>query len=232
MSIKVARHELKYYIPYSDYIINRQILKKLMKQDPHQKSDDGYFIRSLYFDDLYNQSVEEKLAGVEHRDKLRLRIYDTEQDWVKLERKRKHNDYVNKSTVIITKDQAQKLIIGDADWLLGVGSRTSRSIYLDFKTRFMRPVAIVDYDREVYMMDYNEIRITFDKRLRANVTDLDLFSDKVTTVPLVPDEVIIMEVKFNGFLPPWFSDLLRLNNGARSAVSKYAQSRMMEGDFT
>lgn len=232
MSKRVNRHELKFYISNSDYIANKFVLQKLMKRDEYQKSDEGYFIRSLYFDDLHDSSVEEKLDGTEYRDKFRLRIYDFDQDWVKLERKRKNNNYVEKATFKLTRDEAQKLINGDVDWLGGYDSKTARSLYANFKTRHLRPASIVDYYREAYILDYNQIRITFDRRLSVNDHDFRLFSKDIITPQLLPDNVTIMEIKYGNFLPPWFKDLMHLNNGYSAAISKYTQSRLMSGEYT
>ena len=103
-----------------------------MKRDSHQQSEDGYMIRSLYMDDAHDAAVEEKLAGVENRDKFRLRIYDTNQDWVKLERKRKYNNYVQKSTGVISKEDALELIHGNSDVLLKYDSSNLNSIRNNF----------------------------------------------------------------------------------------------------
>jgi len=229
--LEVARHELKYYISRSDYEYAHALLSELMHHDSHQIEKEGYFIRSLYFDDMMENSVEEKLAGVEHRDKYRLRIYEFDQNWAKLERKRKNGNYVQKSTGVITRKEAEELIQGNHDILLNYKVHNLNSIYFDFKRKFLRPVVIVDYIRDVYMLDYNDIRITFDKHLRANDQNLDLFNPEIITEPLQRDEVIIMEIKFNHFLPPWFKDFLRFDSAMSSAISKYCQCRMKTREF-
>lgn len=225
-NILVQRHELKYYINRSDYEYARALLRELMQHDSHQKSEDGYFIRSVYFDDIYDSSVEEKLAGIENRDKYRLRIYDPDQSWAKLERKRKYNNYVKKSTVIVSKEEAQQILTGTYECLLEKDNSDARSIYYDLKRAYYRPVVTVDYIRDVYMLDYNEIRITFDKQLRSSTEDMSLFSSDVQTEPIQKEEVIIMEVKFNTCLPSWFTDVFRFESATLSAISKYCGSRI------
>lgn len=225
-SLHVQRHELKYYINRSDYEYCRSLLKHLMSRDANQKNDRGYFIRSLYFDDVHESAVEEKLAGVEMRDKYRLRIYDCEQNWAKLERKRKHGNYVQKTSGILTKKEALDLIDGNYEILLRHKNKNLNSIYFDFKTKFFCPVVIVDYIRDAFTLDYNNIRITFDKHLRSNNQDLDLFCPAILTEPLQRDEVIIMEIKFNDCLPSWFTSLFKFESSTASAISKYCQSRM------
>lgn len=230
-NLYVARHELKFYINRLDYEYCKSLLKHLMKKDNYQKEDNGYFIRSLYFDDISDSAVQEKLDGIERRDKYRLRIYDTDQDWVKLERKRKVNNYVQKTSAIITREEALKMTKGDFDWMPEKNNQSLNSIYYDFKRKYLKPVVIVDYTRDAYMLDYNNIRITFDKALRNDTTDLTLFSPDVKTNPLQRDEVIIMEIKFNHCLPSWFQHLFKLESATASAISKYCQSRMEHGEY-
>lgn len=225
-NLKVQRHELKFYISRSDYEYARHILGVLMEKDLREGDDRGYFIRSLYFDDAADSSVEEKLDGVEKRDKYRLRIYDFDQDWAKLERKRKDNHFVKKTSVRVTRDEALRMMDGDYEFLLEKEGDDAKAIYFDLKRKYFSPAVIVDYIRDVYIMDYNEIRITFDKRIRASTYDLNLFDENVRTHPLQRDDVIIMEVKFNNFLPSWFKNFLKFESITSSAISKYCQSRM------
>lgn len=230
--LQIQRHELKYYINRSDYEYCRSLARHLMARDSYQKDDQGYFIRSLYLDDIYDNSVEEKLAGIEKRDKYRLRIYDPAQDWVKLERKRKHNDYIQKTTAVITKEEALKIMDGNYEDLLRHDSLNLNSIYFDLKRKYFHPVVVVDYIRDVFVLDYNRIRVTFDKYLQSNTWDFDLFNPKVATSSLQRDEVIIMEVKFNHFLPSWFTEFFKLGNVTRSAISKYCQSRIRAKEYS
>ena len=171
------------------------------------------------------------MAGVEQRDKYRMRIYDVKQDWVKLERKRKVNNYVQKTTAIITREQALKIIEGDYSNFLREENRDINSIYFDFRRKYLRPVVLIDYIRDVFMLDYNDIRITFDKNLRANNQDLDMFGINVFGEPLQKSEVIIMEVKYNHCLPSWFQSFFKFESATASAISKYCQSRIRVNEY-
>lgn len=228
---RVARHELKFYINYKDYQYSKYVLDQLMNRDTYQKKDEGYFIRSMYFDDIYDTSVEEKLAGVEKRDKYRLRIYEFNQNWAKLERKRKVNNYVEKDTIILTREDAYNTIGGRYQKLLDTGDPNAETIYFDLKRSYKKPVVIIDYLRDAYMLDYNNIRITFDKNIRYNDTDLDIYNPDLTTIPIQKEHIIIMEIKFNNFLPDWFVKQLTLDSATYSAISKYCQSRLKTTEY-
>ncbi|WP_028294594.1 polyphosphate polymerase domain-containing protein [Oceanobacter kriegii] len=230
-TLSVKRHEVKFFISHADYEYARNLLATLMDRDPNQTHDRGYFIRSLYFDDILDSSVEDKLDGIELRDKYRIRVYSPDQQWAKLERKRKHNQFVDKSSVTISREQALQMIDGDYDFLLDIDSNSARSIFFDLKRKYFRPTVMVDYDREVYLMDYNDIRVTFDMNLRVNTEDFDLFSDQLQMETLQRFDTIIMEVKFNHCLPSWFPQLFNLNGTNAQAISKYCLGRMHMREF-
>ncbi len=223
--LNVQRHELKFYLSHADYEYARVILREMMERDEHSP-ERGYPLRSLYFDDIADTALLEKLDGVEFRDKYRLRSYGPEYPWVKLERKRKHNNYVQKTSVVISNEDAKKLIAGDASVLLQNDDPAARSIYFDFARRYMRPVVLIDYVREAYTLPYNEVRITFDKELSASTHDLDMFDAHTRTRQIEPHEVIIMEVKYNVALPSWFKEVFKFESGTSSAISKYTYGRI------
>lgn len=227
--LDVQRHELKYYISRADYEYARSLLGNLMQRDEHSP-ERGYPIRSLYFDDINDTSVTEKLDGIEYRDKYRLRTYDPTLDWVKLERKRKNNNYVQKTSVRLSKQQARELMNNDYRCLYEMDSPDARALYVDFVKKFLRPVVIVDYVREAYTLPYNDIRITFDKELAANIHDLDMFDTNLSVRPIQRNDVIIMEVKYNTTLPSWFKDFFTFPSATMSAVSKYTQARIGQMD--
>ncbi len=227
--LTVTRHELKYYLSYSDYIVARNILRELMDRDAYSP-EEGYPIRSLYFDDIQDASVIEKLDGIELRDKYRLRTYDPKLDWVKLERKSKNNNYVQKTSVRLAKEEAKELIGGNSDVLLSIDTPGARSMYFDFKRKYLRPVVVIDYVREAYTLPFNNIRITFDKTLRYATHNLNLFDEHLETIPLQGEDIIILEIKFDNFLPPMIRDMLPLQSATSSAISKYTQSRITQMD--
>ena len=111
------RHELKYFINEAEKEIIEKRLSQVMKKDAHAK-DGQYFIRSLYFDDEWENAYEEKLAGTHDRKKYRLRIYNLEDSIIRLECKRKEGQYINKISAKLSRDEADKLIRGEYDFLL------------------------------------------------------------------------------------------------------------------
>ena len=153
--LHVRRHELKFYISRSEYEYARRVVANVMPRDKNQKEEYGYLIRSLYLDDMTEAAVIEKLAGIDKRNKYRLRIYEFGQDWVKFERKKKLDDYIEKDTGVISRADALKVIEGDREVLLKYDNPMLNSIYFDLIQKHFRPVVVIDYYRDAYMMDFN-----------------------------------------------------------------------------
>ena len=70
------RHELKHYINHADYLAIRRRLREIAPLDRFSGPDGSYTVHSLYFDNLDNKALREKLDGVNNREKFRLRYYN------------------------------------------------------------------------------------------------------------------------------------------------------------
>lgn len=85
---EVLRQEKKFSINVMDGAKLRKLLDRVMISDEHNGVQ-GYTIRSLYFDTPDNDDFMDKIDGLELRRKIRLRIYDPENDFAMLEMKQK-----------------------------------------------------------------------------------------------------------------------------------------------
>ena len=230
MAINI-RHEQKYYISQAQYQVLSRMLMNVLSPDPHADENNEYHIRSLYFDTIFDTALNEKIIGVSERDKYRIRIYNVSDKMIRMECKSKYNMYISKRSVQISRDLAEQLIAGDPTGLENTSSGLLRDIYREMRLRLLRPVVIVDYVREAYLHPAEDIRITFDKQLRTGLYSHDMFNPKVPTLPVFPNDDIILEVKFNRTLPQYISNILSVAAGwsTRSAISKYCFCRMYEG---
>lgn len=223
--IALIRYELKYFISYVDYVKIKDILSKFLKSDIHTKNDGGYWIRSLYFDTPDDHEYVEKIIGVEMRKKIRLRLYDTSTERVKLEIKNKYNDYMKKETTVVTREEACRLIKGDKSFLLESNNSILNRVYYFMSEKYYLPVIIVDYMRDAFIGDFNNIRITFDRDICACATDFNMFKNDLHLYPVFDNTTIVMEVKYNLFLPTWLRSVLSCIQTRNSAISKYCFSR-------
>ena len=66
MEEKKYRHELKHEISYADLLAVRQRMRAIAKIDPHAV-DGKYMIRSLYFDNMWDKALKEKIDGAKSK---------------------------------------------------------------------------------------------------------------------------------------------------------------------
>ncbi len=228
--LSVYRHELKYFIGYAEYLKLKDILSRFMKGDSYTNRDNGYFVRSLYFDTPHDKEYIEKVTGIEERKKIRLRIYHMDDEAVKLEIKAKYNNYMRKETAIIDREKARRLVRGDKSFLVSSNNTTMNRVYYFMSRMYYIPVVIIDYNREAYVCDYNNIRITFDSNIRSCSSELDLFRDDLHFMHVFDKATIVMEVKYNRFLPKWLKMILSCIDSTNSAISKYCYGRQACSD--
>lgn len=215
------RHELKYLINYYDYTYIKLRLSRLLPVDSHAESDGSYGVRSLYFDDYYNHAYNDKVSGALNRSKYRIRLYNHSESTVHLERKIKSSLYNHKYNAVLTRDQVRQILDGDYGFLLEAGSNLLKVFYYECISNFMRPRVVVDYEREAYMMEAGDVRITFDKNVRAGVEGFDIFNREMVTVEVLDPGLLIMEVKYTEFLPNLVRRILPSNTADYLAVSKF-----------
>ncbi len=226
------RHELKYFITRTQYEVLSRTLRGVLTLDPHAAARGGeYAIRSLYFDTVFDDAYYDKINGVKDRDKYRMRIYNYSDKEIFMECKTKVGAFISKRSLQIPRDLADQMIAGDPDGLENTASGLLRDLYREMRINLLHPVVIVDYNREAYLHPAEEVRITFDKRLRSGLGSVDIFNPDVPTVPVLDREEIILEVKYNRVLPPYLADVLSFAcpEAVQSAVSKYTLCRRYEG---
>tara|TARA_B100001250_G_C19712554_1_gene749877 strand:+ start:48 stop:776 length:729 start_codon:yes stop_codon:yes gene_type:complete len=222
---KNFRHENKYFINFFDYSILKSRLEFLMKKDSYSDQNGNYNIRSLYFDDIRNSSLFEKQSGILVRKKYRIRIYNLNDDIIKLEKKSRIGHFINKETVRISKEQYYKIISKNYDFLIDSKKSLLREFYLDLKINMYKPEVIVDFVREAFTYNINNIRITFDKKLESGLKSVDLFNKKLVKTTAIDEPKMILEVKYDSFLPDFIKNALQISASQRYAISKYVICR-------
>ncbi|HIQ71293.1 MAG TPA: polyphosphate polymerase domain-containing protein [Candidatus Onthenecus intestinigallinarum] len=223
-----VRHELKYLVHPAELHYLRSVLDGLLMHDPNGDENNEYHIRSLYFDSVHDDALHEKIAGVGNRKKYRIRIYNFSDRLIRLECKRKIGDLISKQSVRIPRDLAEQIIAGDPSGLEYMRHPLLREMFVQMRTNLLHPVVIVDYVREAYITDAQDVRITFDRRLRTGLYSSDLFNPRIPTFPVFDDCKEILEVKFDQFLPAYLQTVLSGVTAERSAVSKYVHCRRYE----
>ena len=196
-----------------------------MQSDPNAK-DGRYFVRSLYFDNLQDKALMEKINGVNRREKFRLRYYNNDLSHITLEKKSKINGLCGKQQQVIGYEMAEQILNGDIE-ALTASDRPSllMELGIKMKTKGLMPKTIVDYEREPFICEAGNTRVTMDYNIRTGLISRDFLEPESITVP-AGDVPVILEVKWDEFLPSFVRDLVQIPGRRTSAFSKYAACRI------
>jgi len=218
------RHEWKHEINQTDLFVLRQRLRAVARPDPHAV-DGRYAIRSLYFDNPTDKALREKMDGVSRREKYRIRCYDNDTSVIHLEKKEKLGSLGRKQNANLTEAQVQDLVAGRLGWMRESDEELIRELYVKMRLQGLKPKVIVDYTREPFVFDPGNVRITLDYHIRVGFTCKDFLSPACVTIP-AGDAPVILEVKWDAFLPDVIRDAVRIPGRRAAAFSKYAQCRI------
>ena len=220
------RHEWKHEISYIDMIGIRSRLSAVAKRDSHT-IDGKYFIRSLYFDNADDKALREKIDGVNKREKFRIRFYNHDTSVIHLEKKSKINGLGIKESAVLTKEQAQAIVDGNYEWMIKSDEPLINEFYSKIMVQGLRPKTIVDYTREPFVFKAGNVRVTLDYNIRTGLRCTDFLNPDCVTIP-AGNAPIILEVKWDEYLPDIIKDVVQLPSCRSGAFSKYASCRIYD----
>ena len=223
---KKYRHEWKHRLSSSDMIAIRSRMRAIARPDPHA-TDGSYLIRSLYFDTPGDRALRDKLNGVDMREKFRIRFYDLNPDVIHLEKKSKIGGLGTKYSASLDETGAMRIVDGDISWMMDSGSSLIQELYCKMYYQQMRPKTIVQYMREPFIYEPGNVRVTLDYDLKSGLQCTDFLNPEAVMVP-APDAPILMEVKWDEYLPEIIRDAVQLPHCRSESFSKYASCRMYD----
>lgn len=218
------RHEWKHEINYGDQLALRARLGAVLEPDPHAQNG-SYQIRSLYFDTPEDKALREKLEGVSRREKFRLRYYDRDPSRVLLEKKSKLGGLCSKEQTLLTPGEVRAILEGSLTPEMAARHPLLGELEYKTTTQRLEPKTIVDYARDPFVYGPGNVRVTLDYDLRAGLDPQDFLDPDCPTLPVFAGPVIL-EVKWDEFLPDLVRDLCQLEGRRTSAFSKYAACRV------
>lgn len=213
------RVEDKYIVSGNRLWILEQHIAMLLPIDS-SSNENGYKISSLYFDDIMDSMLADTLDGNPVRDKYRIRIYNDSFTNIKLEVKRKKYNRVYKISSEITLDELHDLMSGrlipDRNNL-----NDARTLFnLAIRTRELVPKIIVTYDRRAYVYESGNVRIMFDRNIRAS-DQWNLFGGQSIKYDYAETPGTVLEVKYDEFIPKFIMQVLETGNMLQTSNSKY-----------
>ena len=217
--MKNFRKELKYNINNYEFTLINEALKKFLKKDRHCIGD-YYTITSIYFDNYKNQAYNQVKCGVSERWKYRIRFYNYDDSFIKLEKKYKINNLTNKQDVVIDKNTLNRILSGDIK-VSKNNDRLLNEFIVAMKTQLLRPVMCVEYDRIPYIYKVDNVRITLDYNIRYTSKIQDLFN-KDRRMYYLKDKVL--EIKYDELIPDFILKKLNINHLSNTSFSKFLNS--------
>lgn len=210
----------------SDLIAIRQRLRVIARPDTHAMNG-TYEIHSLYFETPTDRALRDKIDGVNLREKFRIRYYDQDLSFIRLEKKSKRGGLGSKQSVKLSADEVQALVDGEYEWMRCSGRPLAEELYRKGIGQGLRPRTIVDYTREPFVFAPGNVRVTLDYNIRTGLRCVDFLNPERVTIPVAADP-IILEVKWDAFLPSVIRDAVQLEGRRTSGFSKYAACRMYD----
>lgn len=225
------RHEQKHQISRMEDLVLAGRLSKLFERDSHAGPDGSYRVTSLYFDTPYDKALREKMDGISRREKFRLRYYGTDVSYIRLEKKFKIGGMCGKRSRRISRDQAQALLEGELV-LPPADEPLLLELYSKIQGQQLRPKTVVRYDREAFLFEPGNVRITLDRRIRTGQNPQDFFREDFfredSCLIQVMDPFTVLEVKYDEMFPEIVEMAVQVPGRQASACSKYALCRRFD----
>ena len=218
------RHEIKHFITPGDAAAIRTNLTAVASVDPHAGAEGCYRIRSLYFDDLYDTALWEKLDGVNERRKFRIRYYNQDLSYIMLECKMKRDNVGCKLQERLTEEELRRILNGDTAWMVTSNRPLLVTLYVEMKTRGLRPKCVVEYMRVPFVYAPGNVRVTIDWNIRTGPPGQ--FTDPQGLTLPVEGNPMLLEVKWDEYLPGIIRRATALKSRGSTAFSKYAACRV------
>ena len=224
------RYEFKYFVSkkLSDIIFNESL--NFMKIDKYaaKSKNEGYFVRSLYFDNEEYDNFNEKVDGVKIRKKFRLRTYANKfnkETLIFLEMKGRNKDRIFKERIRIHNEDLVYFHtlknLEELSFKYKKNSLINNFIYDVYRKR-IKPKILIDYNRKP-LINNNGLyfRLTFDSNLVSSKSRYLFEKDNFNFPIKYKPGNSILEVKFERSIPAWFHRIIQARNLSRKSISKF-----------
>jgi len=226
------RFELKYIITLKQAELFKKALRIYLLPDEHGNSNGRYILTSLYYDSPDMRCYWEKVDGIKFRRKLRIRRYVTDEllmndTPVFVEIKQRLDRVTQKRRIVLPYRDAIHLC-NDRQFPEDYSPNDEAAlneIYAFLWQYNLRPVSIVQYERQALIgTDYDiGLRVTFDTSLQYQSRNL-LLHEEPSTLPMLPPDRVVMEIKVNERIPYWLTEMIAAHNLNMTRISKYCRS--------
>lgn len=225
--IKKYRSEWKYCENEATLLVLKQRLSTILKYDSYAGENGKYTIHSMYFDDYKDTCARENVSGEGKRFKYRIRYYNHSSDKLFLEKKEKQNSYCYKRKCAVSLEEYEQLLNGrEAEVFWSTEDPLLKEFCIDIMTKRFKPKVIINYEREAFVEELSDVRVTLDYNISAS-DEFDRFLDgDYLKIPILEKKKHVLEVKFNDLLPSYIRRALQASTFLQRSFSKYYLGRI------
>lgn len=212
------RYELKYLLTQEQKAKVLQAMEPYMALDQYGRTT----IRNIYFDTDNYRLVRHSIEKPAYKEKLRIRSYDKADPDSKVfvELKKKYDSIVYKRRLSMGEEKAMDWVTGE----MHCDQENQISAEIDYFLEYyktLHPVVFLSYEREAfYEKSGGDFRVTFDENILCRLEDISLEAD-VWGTPLLPEGMVLMEIKCSGGIPLWMAHVLSEEHIFKTSFSKY-----------
>ncbi|MDR2801578.1 MAG: polyphosphate polymerase domain-containing protein [Desulfovibrio sp.] len=227
------RHEAKYLCTSGMLEVIEHRLRPLMQLDSHSRDGD-YTVSSLYFDDYRDSCCADNEAGIGVRHKYRVRVYNDDAGYMRLEKKAKCNGLCRKTSSPLDACAYRSMYAGDG---IGLIRHSDHPLLKEFGamicSRLYRPKIIVRYTRKAFVYIQGDVRVTLDRNITVS-TQTECFPsehEKMLSFPALDRGLHLLELKHTDILPYYIYQTIQMNTLQRVTFSKYYIGRKAARQF-
>ena len=197
-------------------------LRTALTPDPYAVDNGLYQIRTLYFDDVFDSALFDSVSGAPEREKYRLRMYNSDQGFLRFEKKIKRYGGGQKPDALLTPEECRLLLRRDYTFLAEKPEPFLQAAYAAARAGELIPRCVVDYTRAAFCHPAGNVRVTVDSDVRVSRNTDAFFDEPFVGTPALENGACVLEIKYDEFLPDFIRELIGIGNRPRVAMSKYA----------
>ena len=212
------RYELKYLLTEEQKKKVREAMEPYMELDEYGRTT----IRSLYLDTDDYRLVRRSTEKPSYKEKLRIRSYSQAEpgSTVFVELKKKYKHVVYKRRISLPEEEAMEWVLGERRCSKDTQISEEVDYFLEYYEN-LHPAVFLSYEREAFSSrEPSDFRVTFDDTILCRQEDLSLES-AVYGTPLLPEGLVLMEIKCSGGIPMWMTRVLSQEHIYKTSFSKY-----------
>lgn len=212
------RYELKYMLTLEQKEKVLKAMEPYMTLDKYGRTT----IRNIYYDTDTFLLIRRSIEKPTYKEKLRIRSYTraNADSTVFVELKKKYKHVVYKRRISLPEEEAMEWIAGKRHCHKHTQISEEIDYFLDYYET-LHPAVFLSYEREAfYSNDGSDFRVTFDDTILCRQEDLSLESEVYGT-PILPDGMVLMEIKCSGGIPLWMTHVLSKEGIYKTSFSKY-----------